>query len=95
LAQAFQEAISGVQRKVPAPSPKGQEVLSENRWKQQSEFTKPLQNPQGAVVIQSVTLRQFPSPRIVDHNDGSEFRGLDDGLNFAQVFTAFGVPLGP
>jgi hypothetical protein len=50
-------------------------VLSENRWKQQSEFTKPLQNPEGAMKIEPIARGQFASPRVIDHHHGSEFRG--------------------
>jgi len=74
LAPALQKAIGGFQREADALRTEGQEVPSPGRRKQQLERTKTFQNPQGAVIVKPVTLGQSSTPRVVDHNDGTEFR---------------------
>jgi hypothetical protein len=83
--QALQKAIRGFHGKADHQFPEGQELASRGRRRKQFEFTKPFQNPQGAVIIQPVRRRQFSSPGVVDHDGGSKFRRLHERLNLAQV----------
>jgi len=65
-----------------------EDIFAQTGGSHKLEFSKTPQNPEGSTIFQRVMFSKLAAPRVINDDEGTDFRGLDYSFRFTPVLAA-------